>query len=229
MTTMHLLLTAWVADPFALAVALAALLGWGVGIRRGSAPRAGYVVAALAVFLLALISPIGVLARGYLFSAHMLQHLLLLLVVPPLALLALPAARIPTVLPPTPALPAPPAKAGRELLAWLAGAGAMWLWHAPALCDAAGRILAVQRVQTLSLLAAGTAFWWPIFAPYARARLAPFAAILYLFTACIACTVLGVLVTFSPVQVCSIYMHPADTLGVLPLLRDRWGLGPAAD
>ena len=50
-----------------------------------------WFVAAVASFFLALASPIGVLARGYLFSAHMLQHLLLLLAVPPLVLLGLPA------------------------------------------------------------------------------------------------------------------------------------------
>jgi cytochrome c oxidase assembly factor CtaG len=105
----------------------------------------------------------------------------------------------------------------------------MWLWHAPTLCDAASQSVGIHRIQTLSLLAMGGAFWWPILAPGASRRLPPLAAMVYLFTACIACTILGVVVTFSPVAVCSIYVHPVDRLGVLPLLREGWGLGPKAD
>jgi cytochrome c oxidase assembly factor CtaG len=105
----------------------------------------------------------------------------------------------------------------------------MWVWHAPTLCDAASQSVSVHRLQTLSLVGMGAAFWWPIFAPRAKRRLAPLAAMLYLFTACIACTVLGVLVTFSPVEVCSVYAHPVDRLGALSLLREGWGLTPKAD
>jgi putative membrane protein len=50
-----------------------------------------------------------------------------------------------------------------------------------------------------------------------------------MFTACTACTLLGILVTFSPVQVCSVYAHPVDRLGALSLIRDGWGLTPKAD
>jgi cytochrome c oxidase assembly factor CtaG len=55
------------------------------------------------------------------------------------------------------------------------------------------------------------------------------AGVLYLFAACVACTVLGIVVTFSPVEVCSAYMHPVDALGVVPLLRDGWGMSCKAD
>jgi cytochrome c oxidase assembly factor CtaG len=148
----------------------------------------------------------------------MLQHLLLVLVVPPLVLLALPAkpgrtgsARIPWA------------------LSWLLGVGAMWLWHAPTLCNAASTSVAVHRLQETSLLAMGTAFWWPTLSPLPAARLSPLGAMAYLFTACAACTLLGILVTFSPVEVCSVFLHPRDALGVLPLLREGWGLTPERD
>ena len=49
-----------------------------------------YFAAALVVFLLAFISPFSALANGYLFSAHMVQHILLVLIVPALLLLSLP-------------------------------------------------------------------------------------------------------------------------------------------
>ena len=227
MTTTELLFTAWDRDPFVIALCVAAVAAYALAFRGRVRARAGYFAGAIGVFALALVSPIGVLARGYLFSAHMLQHLLLVLIVPPLVLLSLPSEGAPRlrVLSPTPS----PSTRLTAAPQWLLGVGAMWLWHAPTLCDAASRSLAVNRLQTLSLIGMGAAFWWPIFAPRAKRRLAPLAAMLYLFTACIACTILGVLVTFSPVEVCSVYAHPVDRLGALSLLRGGWGLTPKAD
>jgi cytochrome c oxidase assembly factor CtaG len=223
MTTKSLLLSAW--DP-SLAVGLLcalALAGYGVHFRRRLEMRGLFFVLAVAVFFLALASPIGVLARGYLFSAHMLQHLLLMLAVPPLVLLGMPRER---------SLRAPPPPERGALgyaLPWFAGVGAMWIWHAPTLCNLAAASPAVQAFQTASLLAMGLAFWRPILAPRLAERMPAFSAILYLFAACVACTILGIMVTLSPVEVCSAYMHPVDTLGALPLLRDGWGMSCHAD
>jgi cytochrome c oxidase assembly factor CtaG len=223
-TSQELLTRAWDWDPLVLG-ACATALAVHANARRAKLDRRSWLmVAAVVVVLLALVSPIGVLARSYLFSAHMLQHLLLLLVAPPLALLSL--------RPQT--LEEGAGAHGRSLarrpyVAWALGVGAMWLWHAPALCDRASQSPSIHYLQTLSLLVMGAGFWWPILAPRASQRLAPFAAIVYLFTACVACTTLGVLVTFSPVEVCSVFAHPVDTLGALPLLQDDWGLTPTSD
>jgi putative membrane protein len=75
----------------------------------------------------------------------------------------------------------------------------------------------------------GCAFWWPIIGPWIKERLSPLAGIIYLFTACVGCTILGIIITFSPVEVCSIYLHPVDRLGILPLIHNQWGLTPAKD
>lgn len=104
----------------------------------------------------------------------------------------------------------------------------MWLWHAPQLCNAATRSSAVHLVQEVSLLVMGTWFFWPILAPKSEARLPPFAAIAYLFTACTACTILGIAVTFSPVEICTSYLFPSDRLGAMSLLYG-WGLTPQRD
>ena len=93
--------------------------------------------------------------------------------------------------------------------AWFLGVGGMWLWHAPALCNAAVTNVWVHRLQYVSLLLMGLAFWWPIIGPWTRQRLSPLAGMIYLFSACVGCTVLGIIITFSPVEVCSIYLHPA--------------------
>jgi cytochrome c oxidase assembly factor CtaG len=208
MTTLYLL---WKWDPVALAVLALAL----VALRPRTASRALALGAAALLFALALSSPVATLADGYLFSAHMLQHLLLVLAVPPLVLLGLAPAsgrrRLPT------------------LVAWGMGVGAMWLWHAPTLCNAAATSPLVHRVQEGTLVAMGLAFWWPVLAPDATRRIAPLTAVVYLFGACVACTILGIAVSLSPVQVCSVYAHPVDALGILPTLRGAWGLTPERD
>jgi putative membrane protein len=219
-STASLLTSLWRFDPVAAAacIATAAVL---VARRTELGPRATALASAMVVLVAALASPIGSLAEGYLFSAHMLQHLLLVLVVPPLALLGWPVRR-----------DDPPESTRRgwhPLLPWALGVGAMWLWHEPRLCDAASSNPVVHRVQELSLLGMGTAFWWPVLAPRESARLPPLAGILYLFTACVACTLLGIVITFSPVEVCSVFARPVDRLGVMPLVREQWGLSAEKD
>ncbi|HEY3900203.1 MAG TPA: cytochrome c oxidase assembly protein [Chthoniobacter sp.] len=216
MNTKQFLLSAWSWNPLVIAAAVAALIVYWIFCRDRQ--RMGYLVAALAVFLLALVSPINALADGYLFSAHMLQHIFLLLLVPALVLLALP--REFTL--------------GRKVLAhplvgWLAGVGSMWLWHAPALCNAAVSSRPVYATQTISLLLLGGVFWWQVIAPREEDRLSPPAAVVYLFTACTACSALGIILTFSPVTVCPIYMHVQDSLGLLNTIRNDWGMTPEKD
>jgi putative membrane protein len=230
-STRDLLLSCWEFDPIALAVLVAT--GVVILVGRSRARRPGFRVVPLAlavvVFCVALLSPVGRLADGYLFSAHMLQHLLLVLVVPPLALLAVPAHRGPSAARDPTNSRGLRSTLAAPILPWGLGVGAMWLWHAPTLCDAASSSPLVHRLQEASFLLLGAAFWWPILAPRVASRLSPLGGVLYLFTACTACTLLGILIAFSPVEVCSVFAHPADRLGVMPLLRERWGLTPERD
>jgi len=75
----------------------------------------------------------------------------------------------------------------------------------------------------------GFAFWWPMMGPRNGHRLPPLTGIVYLFSACLGCTILGIILTFTPVEVCSVYLHPVDRLGILPLVQEQWGLTPAKD
>jgi putative membrane protein len=216
MTTRDIVMSCWRMDPVALLGCAAAAVVYAVCGRARAGVRATAFAAGLLVTSLALLSPVGTLADGYLFSAHMLQHLMLVLIVPPLLLLGI-----------------EPSDAGRvrfpAIVAWGLGVGAMWLWHAPTLCNAASRSAVVHRFQEVSLLVMGAAFWWPILAPRTGERLPPLGAIVYLFTACVACTLLGIAITFSPVEVCSVFTHPVDRLGVMPRVRDGWGLTAERD
>ena len=61
-------------------------------------------------------------------------------------------------------------------------------------------------------------------------RISPAGAVLYLFSACVACSVLGILITFAPVSVCPIYATPpTDHLGILNLIQATWGFTTEKD
>jgi cytochrome c oxidase assembly factor CtaG len=213
MTTYQFLTAAWRWNYLPLIFCALALAGYFLAFRRRGRPA--YLGVALVVFLVALISPLSALADGYLFSAHMVQHILLVLVVPALLLLSLPRSV---------SLPRSLTVFTHPFIGWLAGVGAMWLWHAPALCNAATTSRAVSAIQTSSLLLMGSVFWWQVLAPRDAERLSPAAGIAYLFTACTACSVLGIILTFAPVSICPVYQQPIDRLGILGTIRGDWGL-----
>jgi cytochrome c oxidase assembly factor CtaG len=219
MTTQQFLTSAWTSNTAGLVssgMTLAAYL-WAFGSNR----RIVYLLAGLGVFVLTLMSPLNALASGYAFSAHMLQHILLLLIVPALLLMSVPRS---VSLGPRSWLIANP------FVGWIAGVGAMWLWHARPLCNAAVSSQVVNALQICSLLLLGTIFWRQILAPREEERLSPPGAVLYLFSACVACSILGILITFSPVSVCPIYAQPgADRLGILNLIQANWGITPDKD
>lgn len=219
MNTSQFLLSAWNWNFWAVVSCVAALIAYLALFR--SRRRIGWLLGGLAVLLLTLMSPINALADGYLFSAHMLQHILLLLIVPAMILLSLP---------PTVSLAVRPRVLGHPFIGWAAGVGAMWFWHVPALCNAAVSSRPVHAVQTISLLLLGTAFWRQVIAPRDSERLAPPAAVVYLFAACATCSVLGIIITLSPVTVCSAYTMPSmDRLGMLQTIRDDWGMTAQRD
>ncbi len=114
------------------------------------------------------------------------------------------------------------------LVAWFSGVGAMWFWHVPAFCDAAASNGSVHALQTFSLLFMGAIFWRPLVGPRVEEWIPPLLGIVYLFTACIACSLLGIWISFAPVSVCPVFMNPVDKLGLLPMIRG-WGVTPAAD
>jgi len=187
--------------------------------RRASPRQIGFFTTSAAAFLIALASPLAVLASRYLFSAHMAQHLLLLLIVPLCAILAWPSPRehVTTVHPRH-------RPRGAIAIGWAAGVGAMWFWHIPAFCTASMRSPMVFDVQIVSLIAAGAAFWWPIFSPSAARRMQPHLAAAYLFSGCVGCSLLGIYITFSPVSVCPLYGAPVGSSALLSLIREQWGL-----
>jgi cytochrome c oxidase assembly factor CtaG len=218
---------AWDPD-LSVLLGCAALLVAYRAAHRGASSRARWFVAGVAVMALALISPIDTLGDEYLFSAHMLQHLLLTLAVPPLLLLGI-GPRFARAVVDCPRLGRIERALGNPLVAWTQGVGVLALWHAPALFDAALGNEYVHIFEHLCFLTSATIFWWPILAPLRECRIAPLWAQLYLLGGAMANSLLGIWLTFAPAGLYAPYLHPDDALHLEHLLRTGWGLTPALD
>ena len=227
MNTADLLLSAWDWEP-SVVIGCIALAGTYLVASRKPSLQTGVFLAGTLVLLLDLVSPIDTLGDHYLFSAHVLQHFLLALIIPPLWILGTPASlaeralRVPWVRRAERLL-------SRPFVAWSIGVGAMLGWHIPALFNAALSSDALHIAQHLSFLISGAIFWWPIFGPLTARRLTALPAVSYLFSACVACSLLGAVLTFTPPGAYPAYLHPDDPLGALSLIRGAWGLDPKTD
>ncbi|MAI70675.1 MAG: hypothetical protein CMM01_07165 [Rhodopirellula sp.] len=190
------------------------------------------LISGLSVLVFAFVSPLGVLADGFLFSAHMIQHLLLLLVVPLCLVLSLPssAARItmPVLVGDRSLRQTLRRMITSPMTGWLLGLGAMWFWHVPAFCSAATENYMIGVARTGTFLASGVLFWWPIYSPIKQARLTANNAVVYLFSACLGCTLLGIYITFTTVTVCPAFASPQERLAIMTTLHDA-GMNASVD
>jgi putative membrane protein len=196
--------------------------------RPRTAVKTCWFLAGVLLLLLDLVSPIDTLGDTYLLSAHVLQHFLLALIIPPLWLLGIPRSLAERALKHA-AIVRIERTLSRPATAWSLGVGTMLIWHLPALFNAALASDALHIFQHLSFLITGIIFWWPVLAPLEPHRLPPLAAIVYLFSACTACSLLGAVLTFTPPGWYPAYLNPDDRLGILRLIRSGWGLDPRTD
>jgi cytochrome c oxidase assembly factor CtaG len=228
MNIMHFLGTAWSFEPWVILFALA-LLGAYILLPGSRLDGKSLVFASgLLLMVTALASPLDYLGRNYLFSAHMVQHILLLLVIPLMLLSGIPERAAEKAL----ALPVAGAvirSLGSPAPAWLLGVGSMWVWHMPALHDIVMENEGLYIAQQISFVLTGVIFWWPVFAPVKTARLSPLPAALYLATACLGCSVLGMLITFAGAGLYPAYANPADSAGILPYIRNELCITPGVD
>ena len=180
------------------------------------------------LMLLTLIGPLDFLGDNYLFSAHMMEHILFYLAAPPLLLLGLPQAPVQSLL----SIKIAAKVEGflrRPAIAWLLAVGAMWLWHLPVLYNAALNNEGIHATEHLSLLVTGTIFFWPIFTPLQSHRLSPIIGAVYIFTAMSANMILGILLTYSPLGYYPTYIRSSDGTGLFLFIRTVWKLDPQSD
>jgi putative membrane protein len=228
MTTSELLASAWDWQPSVVAGCAALAIGY-VALVRGRAPaRTVSFLSGVLLLLLDLVSPVDTLGDQYLFSAHVLQHFLLALVVPALWLMGMPRGIAEGALR-QPLISRVERMLVRPLAAWPLGVGAMIVWHVPALFNAALASESLHIFQHLSFLVTGTIFWWPILHPMEERRLAALGGIAYLFSACVACSLLGAVLAIARPGFYPVYLNPVDRSGIVSLVRDGWGLDPKND
>lgn len=190
--------------------------------------RTGCFLAGLAALAVALISPLDALGSA-LFSAHMLQHMLLILAAPPLLVAAVPLHPVLHAFSPFERRKLGQAwklaKKGRAAwqafthppVAWTLHALALWAWHVPVFYETALRDEAVHIMEHLGFLGTALLFWWVILRPTGRARNGGGSEILALFTMALQSGLLGALLTFASTPWYAAYAATTQAWGLTPL------------
>jgi putative membrane protein len=238
----HELWQSWEFDPFVIAgLAFAGGLYqrgvrrlWratrvGGGVRRWEA--ASFAAGWLAI-VVALVSPLHPWGR-VLFSAHMTQHEVLMLVAAPLLVLGKPLVVFLWALPRWLARLLGAATKVKwwartwrivsgALVAWLIHMIALWMWHIPALFDATIESDVVHAAQHLSFLGSALLFWWAVMQGRQKA-LGYGLAVLYLFTTALHNGLLGALLTFTRSPWYPAYSDTTQSWGLTPLEDQQLG------
>ena len=187
--------------------------------KRGVGPLQALAFAGgMLALLAALVSPLDGLGDDYLFSAHMLQHVLLGDVAPLLILLSLsrvimrPATRRLTTIERRLGALASPAAC---IVLWLT---LMYVWHIPALYDAATEHPLIHLVEHASFFTAGVALWWPLVEPVPMRRsLTGLQPVAYIATAKAGLAALGIFLTWSTTAIYPYYEHTPRIWGLSPI------------
>lgn len=222
---------AWHLDPVllaggAMAVALYARgrLGRAAGGRRG---RTAAFVGALAALAVALVSPLDAMASA-LASAHMVQHVLLVLVAAPLLALAAPGTTLVRGLPSSAVQVAARTFRGlgggrwvgrvvrQPALVWVLHVATLWFWHAAGPYDAALGNPAVHVVEHASFLLTAVLLWRVVVGPR-RARGSQGVGILVVFGLAVQSVLLSALLTFANDPWYAGYATTTTSWGLTPL------------
>jgi putative membrane protein len=212
----------WPLDPSVYAGLLLFLGGYLVLARSIPHRRLNELYFGLGVFTiwLALETPLDTLGDCCLQSVHMLQHVLLGVVAPPLLLLGLAPAMARWCTEHLPGLD----RVASPVPAQLVAGAVMIVWHLPALYDLTLQSEAVHILEHLSFIAAGVVFWWPALdatSTTLRPRLGEGARLLYLFVGTFAQDGVALALIFSRVPFYSFYEHAPRLLPSLTVVADQ--------
>jgi putative membrane protein len=181
-----------------------------------SAQRLSFALGLLVLFV-SLNGPIHDLSDVYLFSVHMVQHLLLTMLVIPLLLagttgaMLRPALRVPGVAAVARAVTEPRA-------AFLLFNGTLAVWHIPAVYDLAMRSHAVHIAQHLCFLVAATLMWWPLMSPLPELpRLSYPKQMLYTFLLMLPMSLMGMVITYAQRVLYPAYQTAPRLWGISPM------------
>ena len=203
--------------------ALGALYAWraraiGARVRPTTAQRVAFGLG-LVVLFAALNGPIHDLSDSYLFSVHMVQHLLLTMLVTPLLIIGTPASML------RPALARPRVLALAKRITTGPAAFALFnvtliAWHLPPLYNLAMRNHDVHIAQHLCFLVTSVLMWWPLLSrvPELPALSRPL-QLLYICLLMIPMSVIGMMITYADE-----ILYPAYETA-----PRMWGLSPLED
>jgi putative membrane protein len=185
--------------------------------RERAAFAAGWIVLAIA-----LLSPIATFS-AVLFSVHMTQHELLMLVAAPLLTLGRPLVPMLFALPRRWRLAMRGVTRGSitagvtaPVSVFVLHALALWVWHLPPLYEAAVRDDGVHLVQHICFTGTACLFWWGLLRGR-YGRMGYGAAVFYVFATAMHSGGLGALLTFAPRPAYPLYVGQAHAHGIDPL------------
>lgn len=226
--------TAWEFDPGIIIPLVASAVLYAAGSRRHFGLTrtqrlcfwAGWM--SLAIALASPLHPMG----EVLFSAHMIQHEILMLIAAPLLVVSRPLVTFLWALPfrwrralgrwtKAPAIRHPWLWLTAPFVAWWIHAIAIWVWHAPLLFQATIDNDLIHTAQHLSFFLSALLFWWSLF--YAHGRRAYGSGVLYIFTTAIHTGILGALLTFAPRLWYPVYSNTTQAWGLTSLQDQQIG------
>jgi putative copper resistance protein D len=229
-----------VPDPLPWLGSCVAVAGYVVLVRRVNAGhpanpipawRTVAWVSGVAALLVALVSAIDVYADELL-TVHMVQHVLLTMVAPPLLALGAPVTLLLRAATPDarrrvllPILQAPLLRiATHPVVAWSLFAAVMWFAHFSPLYDAALEQPALHVVEHGIFLVAGVLFWWPIVAadPISH-RLGEAGRFVYLVLQMPVNAAVGLAIYWAPSVLYAHYANGERSWGPSPLVDQQIG------
>jgi putative membrane protein len=210
---------------------LGALYFWGIGpLRRrlglGPPPPAWQIASfcgGLVVLLVALNGPMHDLSDYYLFSAHMVQHLLLTLLLPPLLIAGTPGWLL------RPLLHRPGVRTAARILTHPVVAAVLYtvtiaVWHLTPFYELMMRNHDVHIATHLMFIVAATILWWPVMSPVPELPRLPYGiGMLYLFLVGIPMQIVAALITLSDEVLYPWYSAAPRTWGLTPLDDQQLG------
>jgi putative membrane protein len=232
----------WSLDPPLVLLIVLAILYW-IGSRRTVTPartrqrlRDCCFYAALVVLAIALSSPIDLLS-AQLFWAHMVQHVLLLVVAPPLLVVARPWLRLWRALPlgarrsvgrgvlhggRTAPLRWVSRTLGKPAPSFLLFSGVLLAWHLPALFDATLRSETLHALEHTLFFGTAVMFWKQVIdSPPLHASLGPPQRVAYVVGAMVVSWALAVVLALAPHPLYDFYAHEASRPGGISALADQ--------
>jgi cytochrome c oxidase assembly factor CtaG len=224
----YVILTAWDWEPSVIVGCIGLLVLYYYAVQPKRPLRTISYTTGVLVLFLALVSPIDTLSDQYLFSVHMIQHLLLILAVPPLMIAGLPKEFVNRILR-VPWVRRTEQVLSKPLIAWTSATFFLAFWHIPIFYNFALAHEGVHILEHLIFLVTSTIFWWPVLAPVRGLRMNAGMTVFYLFTASLFNAVLGMIITFAPLGIYPAYIHPQDSLGILTFIRQSWGISAKGD